>query len=585
MQTRLSRLGVVLLALAVLAIATACAQQAPAPAPAAPAPQQPAAQAQPPAQQPAQPQAQPTAAAKAAAAPTTAAAAAPAAGNKGGNLVYGLNTKFDTLDPTVSTFSVVSTIGYNVFDPLVWETAPGKFEGGLLESWDVSADGKEYTLKLRKDVKFHDGTPLKADAIKFTFDRIVDPATKSQSALSAIGPYDSTTVVDDYTAKVKFKQAYAPFLNSMSTPVLSPQSPTAVQKAGKDYGVTTVIGTGPYKLKSYKPDQEVVLEKNPDYKWGPKFLTANGGPYLDTITFRIIPEDSTRSATLQSGELTFADSLPAEEFKSLSSDKNLQILSPVQAGSGWSAMLNVTNPPLDDVKVRQALEWATDKQGLIDTVFSGVFKPACSPLTSNMMGYDAKTCDKYKFDPAKAGALLDEAGWKLNSGTGIREKDGKALKLDFYFRSDSPVTRNMATFLQSNWKKSGVDVNLQGLERAGYFDAVRAGKHHVQFWWETGGDPDVVRVLFHSSNADGGTNRNRYKNADMDKLIDDAAAQADPAKRSAIYSQIQDKALNEAIMIYLADPLTIVGGSTKLKGVVMDWSGNYPFFHAAYIEK
>lgn len=512
--------------------------------------------------------------------PTT----APAASTKGGSIIYGMYTKFDTLDPTVTTFSVVGTIGYHVDDPLIWQTAPAKFAPGLAESWSISEDGKEYTLKLRKDVKFHDGTPFNAEAVKFTFDRIMNPETKSQTAISLMGPYDSSEVVDDSTIKIKFKDAYAPFLNSLSLPYLSPQSPTAVKAAGADYGITTLVGTGPYMLQSYKPDQEVVLVKNPNYKWGPPEMMGDGGPFLDKITIRIIPEDNTRSAALESGELQFADTLPTQELKSLSDNHALTILSPVQAGSGHSVMMNVTNPPLDDVKVRQALEWATDKQGLIDTVFNGAFKPACSPMTPNLFGYDPKTCDVYKYDAAKAASLLDEAGWKMNASTGIREKDGKPLKLGFYFRGDDNRSKEMSTFLQSNWKQVGVDLDLQGLERAGYFDAVRAGKHHMQFWWETATDPDVVRILFYSGNADGGTNRNRYVNPEMDKLIDAAAAESNSAKRAELYGEIQTKALNEAIMIYLADPLTINGMSSKLKGVTMDWGGNYPFFHAAYVE-
>jgi peptide/nickel transport system substrate-binding protein len=579
----------VLSLLALVGLLVACT--AAAPAPSAPAPAAPTTAAAKPAEQkPAEapkaaaPTQAPAAAAKPADTPKAAAPAAPAVA-KGGNLVYGIYTRFDTLDPTVTTFSVVGTVGYHIFDPYVWQTSAGKFEPGLAESWTISPDGTEYTLKLRQNVKFHDGTPFNAEAVKFTFDRIIDPETKSQSAKSLLGPYDSSTVVDANTVRIKFKQPFAPFMNSLSLPYLAPQSPTAVKAAAKDYGVKTVVGTGPFKFTSYRVDQELKLEKNADYKWGPAHLTKDGGPFLETLTFRIIPEDNTRSATLQSGELTFADSLPAAEFKNLSAVKELEILSPVQAGSGHSVMMNVTNPPLDDVKIRQALEWATDKQGLINTVFNGVFKPACSPLTSNLLGYDAKACDKYKFDQAKAGALLDEAGWKLNASTGVREKDGKPLKLGFYFRSDSNNAVGMATFLQNNWKKVGVDLDMQGLAQQGYFDAVRAGKHHFQFWWETNTDPDVVRTLLHSKNADGGTNRNRYKNADMDKLIDAAAAESDPVKRAAAYAPIQQKVLDDAVMIYLADPLTIVGGNVKLKGEAMDWGGNYPQFHAAWIEK
>ena len=310
-----------------------------------------------------------------AAAPATA-APAPAA-KAGGTLVYGIYTKFDTLDLNVTTFSAVGSVGYAMCDPLVWQTAPGKFDPGLVESWAISPDGKEYTLKLRSDVKFHDGTPLNADAVKFMFDRIINPDTKSQTAFSLLGPFESSAVVDASTVKVKFKSAYAPFLNSMSLPYLAPQSPTAVKNAGKDYGIKTVSCTGPFKWSDYKVDSELKLVKNPDYKWGPKHLMKDSVVALDGITFRVIPEDATRSATLQSGELQFADSLPAVEFKQLSASKDIQLITAVQAGSGWSVMMNVEKEPTSDVKVRQALEWATDKQGLIDTVFGGAYKPAC----------------------------------------------------------------------------------------------------------------------------------------------------------------------------------------------------------------
>ena len=503
----------------------------------------------------------------------------------GGTLLYGLATTFDTLDPTVTTFSVVGKIAYHVFDPLVWQTASGKFEAGLAESWEISPDAKAYTFKLRKDVKFHDGTPFNAQAVKFTFDRIVDPATKSQIAISALGPYEGTDVIDDATVRVRFKTAYAPFLDSVSSPYLVPLSPDAVRKAGKDFGSAALVGTGPFKFDSYKADSEVVMSRNVDYKWGPAFLKSRGAPYLDKIIWRVIPESTTRIATGESGELTFLEDVPTQDYQRLKSSGKLTIADPVQAGSGWSMMMNVQNPPMDDLRVRQAIEWATDKNAMNQTVWNGVFKPACSPLTPNVLGFDPKTCDKYKYDLQRAGALLDDAGWKANAATGVREKGGLPLKLGLYFRSDSDNSRNMATFVQSNLKQAGIQVDSQGLARAGYFDAVRSGKHHMQFWWESHGDPDVVRILVHSSNANGGTNRNRYKNAAMDQLVDDAAAQTDPEKRKALYVQIQNKILDEAVMVFFADPLSIFAHQKTLQGVAVDWSGNYPFFHTAFLQK
>ncbi len=503
----------------------------------------------------------------------------------GGTLIYGLATKFDTLDPTVTTFSVVGKMGYHVFDPLVWQPSAGKFEPGLAESWQISADAKTYTFKLRKDVKFHDGTPLNAQAVKFTFDRIADPATKSQLAISLLGPYEGTDVVDDATVRVRFKTPYAPFLDSVSVPYLSPVSPDAVRKAGKDFGSTALVGTGPFKFESYRSDAEVVLVKNDDYKWGPAHLKSRGAPYLDKIVWRIIPESTTRIATAESGELKFVEDVPTQDYQRVKSAGSLTVLDPLQAGSGHSMMMNVQNPPLDDVRVRRAIEWAVDKNAMNQTVWNGVFKPSCSAITPNVLGYDAKMCDKYKYDATRAAALLDEAGWRLSTATGVREKDGLPLKLGLYFRSDSDNARNMATFLQGNLKPVGIQLDLQGLARAGYFDAVRAGKHHMQFWWESHGDPDVLRILVHSSNANGGTNRSRYKNAEMDRLIDDAAAQTDVEKRKALYSQIQNKLLDEAVMIFFADPLSIFAFQKTLRDVSVDWSGNYPFFHVAYLQK
>ena len=237
----------------------------------------------------------------------------------GGTLIYGLATKFDTLDPTVTTFSVIGKIGYHVFDPLVWQSSAGKYEAGLAESWQVSPDAKTYTFKLRKDVKFHDGTPFNAQAVKFTFDRIVDPATKSQLGISLLGPYDGTDVVDDSTVRVRFKTPYAPFLDSVSVPYLAPVSPDAVQKAGKDYGSTALVGTGPFKFVSYSADSEVVLVRNDDYKWGPAFLKSRAAPYLDKIIWRIIPESTTRIATAESGELTFVEDVPTQDYQRVKS--------------------------------------------------------------------------------------------------------------------------------------------------------------------------------------------------------------------------------------------------------------------------
>jgi peptide/nickel transport system substrate-binding protein len=448
----------------------------------------------------------------------------------------------------------------------------------------VNDKADQYTFHLRKDVKFHDGTPFNADAVKFTFDRIVDPALKSQSAFSSIGPYASTQVVDPYTAVVKFKTPFAPFLSSVAGSDLAPVSPDAVKKYGADFG-THPVGTGAFKFDSYTTDSVVRMVKNPDYAWGPKFLNVSGPPHLDAISWRIIPEASTRLAALRAGEVQVIQDVPTQEYANLQNDNSVQLLQGALAGSGFSMMMNVTRPPTDDVKVRQALEWGVDKEAMIKAVWQGVHKPATSPLTSNMFGYDPATANIYKYDPQKAASLLDEAGWVKGSGA-VRQKGGQDLTLAMYYRSDNSDFAAMATFLQAIYQQIGINIDLHGLSQSGYFDAVRQGMHNLQFWWETGTDPDVVRVLFYGANADGGTNRNRYKNAEMDQLIDQAAGTTDSSKRTQLYAQIQKKVLDEAVMAFFADPLNIFAAAkSKVSNVALDWSSNNLYLHNATLAK
>jgi len=516
-------------------------------------------------------------------APASPAAAQPLAAKPGGELFYAIATKFDTLDPNVTTFTVVGRMAYHLFDQLVREPKPGQFIPNLAEKWEVNPAGDEYTFYLRKDVMFHDGTPFNADAVKFTLDRIANPDTKSQAAFSALGPYASATVVDPTTIKVKFKSPYAPFLDSVAQPYLSPVSPTAVQKFGKDFG-NNPVGTGPFKFDSYKTDNVVRFVKNPDYKWAPSLFKHQGAPFLDAISWRIINDPTTRIAAFKTGEVQFVEDVSLQNYAEFQSNSAFQLLEGVQAGSGYSMMNNVTKAPTDDVKVRQALEWATDRAGIIKTIWKGLYQPACSVLTSVTFGYDASTCQVYSYDPKKAGALLDEAGWMMSGDT--RKKNGQDLVISLYYRSDNPDFVAWATFIQASFQQIGIKVDLHGLAQSGYFDAVRRGDHNVQFWWGPATDPDVVRQFFYSTNADGGTNRSRYKNPDMDKLIDQAASFTDPEKRKPVYAQIQQKALIEGLMVFIADSKNVFAyQKTKASDIVLDWSSTYPLLYDASMSK
>lgn len=518
-----------------------------------------------------------------AAEPTPAQAATPA---EGPVLTYGLAGTFDKLDPNATTFSRVGQIALHLVDPLLWQPTVGSFEPGLATEWSVNDDATAYTLKLREGVTFHDGTPFTAEAVKFTFDRIANPETKAQTALSLLGPYQETEIIGDYEVVVRFTRPFAPFLNSLSTAYLAPVSPTAFARVGpENWGLTEVVGTGPFKLVSYTPDSEIVLERNPDYAWGPSFTGMSGPSKLAGIVYKIIIEPATRIAALETGEVDFIEEVPTIEFERISNTPGFVTVNVPQPGSGWSLMMNQRQPPMDDLAVRRAIQLASDKEGMIATIWNGIGQVGCGPITHATFAFDEATCSMYTYNVEEANAVLEEAGWVDSNGDGVREKDGVDLVIGHYYRAESPLAQQMADYMLADLARVGIKVELNGLAQAGYFDAVRAGEHHTQNWWDTATDPDVVRILFYSKNAGGGTNRNNYENPEMDQLIDAAAGEADPEARVELYRQIQRKVMDEALMVFYNDPYTLYAHTEKLTNPVMYLGGNYAYFAAAELSE
>ena len=334
-------------------------------------------------------------------------------------------------------------------------------------------------------------------------------------------------------------------------------------------------------FESYTADSEVVLVRNPDYNWAPSFLGVNGPAAIERIVYKIISEPSTRTASLETGETQFIEEVAEIDFGFLQDNDDFVTVAEPQSGSGWSLMMNVQNPPMDDLAVRRAIQLASDKEGMTLAIWNGIGSPACGPISPVTFGFEPSTCEMFTYDPEAARQVLDEAGWVDSNGDGVRDKDGVELNLGHYYRAESVLSQRMADFMKADLAQIGINVELNGLSRSGYFDAVRAGEHHLQNWWDPFSDPDGVRILFHSSNAGGGTNRNNYIDAEMDDLIDTAAATTDLDARLALYSQIQLKVMNEAIMVFYNDPDTLYAYHNQLDGVRIFGAGQNPYFYTA----
>ena len=216
---------------------------------------------------------------------------------------------------------------------------------------------------------FHDGNPFNADAVKYTFDRIVDPDTKSQMAFSFIGPYSESEVLSDNSIAVRFSSPNAAFLDGVSHPQLGPVSPAAVEALGADWGFSGIVGTGPFVFESYVPDSEVVMVKNADYNWGNEAVFGRSGPPdIDRLVFKILTDPVTRLAALESGEVDMINGVPGLDVARLDESEDFIVTQYDQAGHGYSFMFNQIKSPTDELAVRKAIAQAIDIEIMQDIV-------------------------------------------------------------------------------------------------------------------------------------------------------------------------------------------------------------------------
>lgn len=503
----------------------------------------------------------------------------PSGPKPGGTLILGIRQEPSSLDPQGSANAVAQRPLSNLYDSLVWLTPEGEVKPWLATSWEVSDDGKVFTFQLRKDVKFHDGTPFTAEAVQVTLDRISDPDIKSTSAKSAIGPYDHTEIVDDYTVKIHMKAPYGPMFYALSQAYLGIVSPTAVQKYGNKDFLKYAVGTGPFMLEEYVPQDHITLVRNPDYHWAPEGVFENQGPaYLDKIIIRTIPEASTRLAALLNDEVNVIEPAPYQELQTLEQDPNYYVVKQMHAGTGRFLFMNTKKFPTDDVNVRRAIIYAIDNEAIRDLIFFGAHPAGRAPLTPATPGYDPRFENIYTYDPAKASQLLEEAGWQMGSN-GIRVKDGKPLELVFYVIAQNPDEQAMAEFVQGQLRQVGIDAKLNSVARAAWYEGLYAGDHNLVVLFLIYGDPDALRLVYNTGAA---FNFSLWSDPETDRLLEEGFTESDPAKRFEIYGKVQDIVMDQALVATLVYENNLLGISKNVQGITFDITA-YPIFYGVYI--
>jgi peptide/nickel transport system substrate-binding protein len=478
-----------------------------------------------------------------------------AAQTPGGALVIGLDQEPPTLDPHASPSAVTYQVIASVTENLLYRGPDGKLQPWLAESWTPAKDGRGATFKLRKDVKFHDGTPFNAEAVKFNFDRIVDPKFKAGGARAQLAGYAGSKVLDEFTVQVSFETPYAPFLAYAAAGTLSIVSPKSVRESG-DLVHTKPIGTGPFMMKEYVAKDHATMVKNPAYNRKAPWSDRTGPPMLDAVTWKFIPEHGTRVTTLESGETQgIYIGVGAQSLPRLEKDAALRIEKAPWPGVPRIWLLNTTKAPFDDVKVRRAVNYAIDKDALLSTVFKGIALKAFAPLTAAMLD-DPALRQAYPFDPGKAKALLDEAGWKPGSD-GIRTKGGQRLEIVLNAIEYGGGPDPTAQLIQASLNDVGVDVKIKAQARPPWYEDNYRCATHGPVMFLRASDPDGIYSLFHSSLVGANFNWSCVKNAKLDQMLEQGRREPDTTKRRAIYLAIEKLALEDALTVPLVDELSV----------------------------
>ena len=474
------------------------------------------------------------------------AVAAPAAAQTPPNvLVVGQIAEPGSLDPHVSTAANDFRIVRNIFDGLV-RNKPGtlEIEPALATDWTISEDGLEYVFTLREGVTFHDGSPFNAEAVKFNFDRMLD----ENHPYANTGPFplsfffasvENVEAVDDSTVKFTLNEPYAPFLSNLASPTGLLVSPAAVEQHGAEFS-RNPVGTGPFKFEEWQSNSRVVVSRNHAY-W-------DGAPPLEAVIFRPITDANTRVAEMLSGGIDLLLEPPPDNVAQFRDDPGF-VVNETVGPHVWYVMLNMREGVFADERVRQAVNYAVNKQSLVEDVLQGTADISAGPIPPAFNWAYNPDIDPYPYDPDKARELIAEAGAEGAQVTFLVTESGSGM-LD-------PVP--MGTAIQADLAAVGLDVSIRTYEWNTFLAEVNPGLEGkadmAEMAWMTN-DPDTLPYLTLRTAAfpeDGGFNSSYYSNEEVDQLLDRARTETDQDVRADLYRQVQTIVHEDAPWLFVAN--------------------------------
>lgn len=460
-----------------------------------------------------------------------------------------------TMDPANHSADYTSAVLYPVYETLTMFNEEMEVVPSLAEKWEVSEDGKEWIYELKKGIDFHDGSELNAEVVKANFERVLNPDNGLSTRSRFADVIAKVEVLDDYKIRFVLNKSYPAFHHLTSLSSGSIISPKALEK-GNEFLARNAVGTGPYKFVEWVSGERVVLEKSEDYR--------KQSDRIEKLVFKWSPEKSVRVMALQAGEADVIFPVPTAYANVIENASNLELYEKTSDRAFWLA-LNTLHEPLNNEKVRQALNYATNRKAMIKSVLFNHGTVANSPMGPLSFGYDSET-PAYEYDLEKARELLKEAGYE----------DGFALPI-----AVQEAEANIAEALQGMWSDIGVEVEVNRMEYGLWADEVfsapenNKGYSVIASWAASLLDADgFLTPLFHTDSfAPAGANLGFYSNKKVDSLLDEASKTVDSEKRLELYSEAQRIIQGEGAHVTLYYSNSLAGMNKKIENIWLMGSG------------
>ena len=506
------------------------------------------------------------------------AAGAQDAPKAGGTLTIAFVPLTTDIDVNARNVSTLNEQAQYFYETLFDRDATGQVVPLLVRESTVSEDGLVHTWSLQPDVTFHDGTTFDAEAVKWNLDRKIE----LQQPLWDLIPFAAIEVVDPLTVRVTLTRPSPGMYGVLAAKTWSMYSPSFAAEVGDDGLKNRASGTGPFMVETFVPNEDLVLTKNPTY-W------QEGLPYLDSVVFRAVPDINARAIQLEAGDVDMAMDLSIQDIERLRTNSELEIQEGVGSRQYYITMNN-RKAPLDDVRVRQALNHAVDKEGIVQAVFLGQYANVAEAVYLNPAVEGFVAAGTYAYDPDRARQLLEEAGWVDADGDGIREKDGQPLALTLHTRRGGAAGDiEIAELVQGMVQEVGVGLEIILLDSAAFIAEVTKPVEEAQYDLVSltvgtfTGDAEYIMETFYAcdSAAPRYYNRAYFCDPEVDRLIEESSAIPTLEGRNAIYADIVKRVFDQAPILMLFDAVETVAMRSEVEGVYFEPAGvNWPAKYA-----